>query len=175
MGGGTARTQAGTGGSFGGPNSPGAGRGAPGGLEDLMGQVLGGRKPAGGGATPGAGGAGPTGGLGDLLEQLAGGSARVARGRPPGARAARRAAAGWTTCWGNWPERAGWAASSAALRARRSGHGRDARGQGRGPAGGAPATKTAGQPSFGELLNQSLQNYGEPETPPAPAQEAAAR
>ncbi len=30
------------------------------------------------------------------------------------------------------------------------------------------------KPSFGELLDQSLQNYGEPDVPPAPEQEAAA-
>lgn len=72
---------AGRGSTYGGGSASGGSRtagAAPGGLEDLMGQVLGGRaKPPGKASAPAGGattdGGDPFGGLGGVLEQLAGG------------------------------------------------------------------------------------------------------
>jgi uncharacterized membrane protein YebE (DUF533 family) len=158
---------AGGGGSFGGPASPGRSGGtatgaAPGGLEDLMGSVLGGAAkrptaktaPQGGHAAPD-----PAGGLGGLLEQLAGGKAGKA-GAPRQAQTS-----------GGLDDLLGQLGAGGALGG--------LLGSLAGAAGAAPGRAEApapgkAQPGFGELLNQSLQNYGEPDVPPAPAQEAAA-
>ncbi len=167
VGGGTARAPSG-GASYGGPNSPGASRGqttgaAPGGLEDIMGQILGGRaKPQGGAAAPGQAGSatgGPSGGLGDLLEQLAGGGAK----KPAGGTRTAQSGGGLDDLLSQLGQAGGLGGLLGGL----------AGAAGAGTAAPAPK-KAEAQPSFGELLNQSLQNYGEPEVPPAPEQEAAA-
>jgi uncharacterized membrane protein YebE (DUF533 family) len=95
------------------------------------------------------------GGLGGLLEQLAGGTAggtATRAGTSPGA--------------GGLDGLLGSLASGGAL------------GGLVGAAGGAAAApgRAAPEPNagFGDLLNQSLRNYGEPDVPPVPQQEAAA-
>ncbi len=164
---------AGRGGSSGGarPSTGPAGRqttgAAPGGLEDLMGSVLGGgAKPASKAAPapvgrPARENAPDTmGGLGGLLEQLAG---------------ARAGAPGGTRAGGGLDDLLGQLGAGGALGGLLGGLA--------GAAGAAPGRTGAGadaggvdkaQPSFGDLLNQSLQNFGEPDVPPAPTQEAAA-
>jgi uncharacterized membrane protein YebE (DUF533 family) len=95
------------------------------------------------------------GGLGGLLEQLAGGTAggtATRAGTSPGA--------------GGLDGLLGSLASGGGL------------GGLVGAAGGAAAApgRAAPEPNagFGDLLNQSLRNYGEPDVPPVPQQEAAA-
>lgn len=158
------------GGLGGGMPSPGgasggkAGRAAPGGLEDLMGSVLGGKaKPAGTRPPAGAGrpAGGTAGGLGGLLEQLAG------SGRAPGPSAGRTAQTG-----GGLDDLLGQLGAGGALGGILGGL---AGAAGAPPGRAAPPPPTdKPQPGFGDLLNQSLQNYGEPDAPPAAEQEAAA-
>lgn len=155
--------RAGTGTTYGGTKSPGTGGAAPGGLQDIMRDVLAGT-PAG--KTASAGRA-PTpqpgtlpGGLGGLLEQLAGRAA-------PGGTTTR---AGTTPGAGGLDDLLGSLATSGGLGGLLGGL--------IGAAGGAaPSPGRAAAPAdagFGDLLNQSLRNYGEPDVPPAPQQEAAA-
>ncbi len=143
--------------NIGGGRSAGTTRGsvtgaAPGGLEDLMGSVLGGAsKPAAGAARsrkPEAAEPDPMGGLGGLLEQLSGKGA-----------GGQAAPGGLDDLLGQLGKTGGLGGLLGGL-------------AGAGAATSAP--KSGAQPSFGELLNQSLQNYGEPDLPPAPEQEAAA-
>lgn len=164
-----AQSRSAGGGIGGGMPSPGggsAGRGggaAPGGLEDLMGSVLGGKaRPAGTRTQSKAGNATSTsGGLGGLLEQLAAG------GRAPGSAAGRTARTG-----GGLDDILGQLGAGGALGGILGGLS--------GAAGAAPGRTAPPAPAekpeagFGELLNQSLQNYGEPDAPPAAEQEAAA-
>jgi uncharacterized membrane protein YebE (DUF533 family) len=159
--GGTAAPRPGTGTTYGGTqsrNTAPAGSGAPGGLQDIMRDVLSGT-PAGQTASAGRAPAPQPGslpgGLGGLLEQLAGGTAggtATRAGTSPGA--------------GGLDGLLGSLASGGAL------------GGLVGAAGGAAAApgRAAPEPNagFGELLNQSLRNYGEPDVPPVPQQEAAA-
>lgn len=180
--GGGAQPGAGRGGSFGGPSSPGGGGtrtagAAPGGLEDIMGQVLGGRaKPAGqAGAPTGRAQAeapDPMGGLGGLLEQLAGGAAGRTGG---GTRSSAGAGGGLDDLLGQLAGAGGLGGILGGLAgAAGAATGGTPDVKGGAPTGGSPTTKGGAQPSFGDLLNQSLQNYGEPDVAPAPAQEAAA-
>jgi uncharacterized membrane protein YebE (DUF533 family) len=159
--GGTAAPRPGTGTTYSGTqsrNTAPAGSGAPGGLQDIMRDVLSGT-PAGQTASAGRAPAPQPGslpgGLGGLLEQLAGGTAggtATRAGTSPGA--------------GGLDGLLGSLASGGAL------------GGLVGAAGGAAAApgRAAPEPNagFGELLNQSLRNYGEPDVPPVPQQEAAA-
>ena len=159
--GGTAAPRPGTGTTYSGTqsrNTAPAGSGAPGGLQDIMRDVLSGT-PAGQTASAGRAPAPQPGslpgGLGGLLEQLAGGSAggtATRAGTSPGA--------------GGLDGLLGSLASGGAL------------GGLVGAAGGAAAApgRAAPEPNagFGDLLNQSLRNYGEPDVPPVPQQEAAA-
>jgi len=159
--GGTAAPRPGTGTTYSGTqsrNTAPAGSGAPGGLQDIMRDVLSGT-PAGqtasAGRAPSPQPGSLPGGLGGLLEQLAGGSAggtATRAGTSPGA--------------GGLDGLLGSLASGGAL------------GGLVGAAGGAAAApgRAAPEPNagFGDLLNQSLRNYGEPDVPPVPQQEAAA-
>jgi uncharacterized membrane protein YebE (DUF533 family) len=159
--GGTAAPRPGTGTTYSGTqsrNTAPAGSGAPGGLQDIMRDVLSGT-PAGQTASAGRAPAPQPGslpgGLGGLLEQLAGGTAggtATRAGTSPGA--------------GGLDGLLGSLASGGAL------------GGLVGAAGGAAAApgRAAPEPNagFGDLLNQSLRNYGEPDVPPVPQQEAAA-
>jgi len=159
--GGTAAPRPGTGTTYSGTqsrNTAPAGSGAPGGLQDIMRDVLSGT-PAGQTASAGRAPAPQTGslpgGLGGLLEQLAGGTAggtATRAGTSPGA--------------GGLDGLLGSLASGGAL------------GGLVGAAGGSAAApgRAAPEPNagFGDLLNQSLRNYGEPDVPPVPQQEAAA-
>jgi uncharacterized membrane protein YebE (DUF533 family) len=159
--GGTAAPRPGTGTAYGGTqsrNTAPAGSGAPGGLQDIMRDVLSGT-PAGqtaaAGRAPAPQPGSLPGGLGGLLEQLAGGTAggtATRTGTSPGA--------------GGLDGLLGSLASGGAL------------GGLVGAAGGAAAApgRAAPEPNagFGDLLNQSLRNYGEPDVPPVPQQEAAA-
>ena len=159
--GGTAAPRPGTGTTYSGTqsrNTAPAGSGAPGGLQDIMRDVLSGT-PAGQTASAGRAPAPQPGslpgGLGGLLEQLAGGSAggtATRAGTSPGA--------------GGLDGLLGSLASGGGL------------GGLVGAAGGAAAApgRAAPEPNagFGDLLNQSLRNYGEPDVPPVPQQEAAA-
>jgi uncharacterized membrane protein YebE (DUF533 family) len=159
--GGTAAPRPGTGTTYSGTqsrNTAPAGSGAPGGLQDIMRDVLSGT-PAGQTASAGRAPAPQPGslpgGLGGLLEQLAGGTAggtATRAGTSPGA--------------GGLDGLLGSLASGGGL------------GGLVGAAGGAAAApgRAAPEPNagFGDLLNQSLRNYGEPDVPPVPQQEAAA-
>lgn len=159
--GGTAAPRPGTGTTYTGTqsrNTAPAGSGAPGGLQDIMRDVLSGT-PAGqtaaAGRAPAPQPGSLPGGLGGLLEQLAGGTAggtATRAGTSPGA--------------GGLDGLLGSLASGGAL------------GGLIGAAGGAAAApgRAAPEPNagFGDLLNQSLRNYGEPDVPPVPQQEAAA-
>jgi uncharacterized membrane protein YebE (DUF533 family) len=163
--GGTAAPRPGTGTTYSGTqsrNTAPAGSGAPGGLQDIMRDVLSGT-PAGQTASAGRAPAPQPGslpgGLGGLLEQLAGGTAggtATRAGTSPGA--------------GGLDGLLGSLASGGALGGLVGAAG--------GAAGGAAAApgRAAPEPNagFGDLLNQSLRNYGEPDVPPVPQQEAAA-
>jgi uncharacterized membrane protein YebE (DUF533 family) len=159
--------RAGTGTTYGGPQSRGTapqGSGAPGGLQDIMRDVLAGTpaaKTAPAGRAPAPQPGSLPGGLGGLLEQLAGGAAggtATRAGTSPGA--------------GGLDDLLGSLASSGGLGGLLGGL--------VGAAGGAAAAPAPGRAApepnagFGDLLNQSLRNYGEPDVPPAPQQEAAA-
>ena len=166
----TGGSGAGTGGLFGGAQSPGRatnmGGGAPGGLQDIMAEVLGG-KPGAHTGTARAGGAAQTdggmGGLGGLLEQLAGGAAG-------GAAAGRGQAGGLDGILGQL-SKGGLGGLLGGLAGGAMAGGAMGGGAAAGDTAPAPAPQEA---SFGELLNQSLKNFGEPDVPPAPHQEAAA-
>jgi uncharacterized membrane protein YebE (DUF533 family) len=133
-----------------------------------MGSVLGGaaKRPTGKAPSPtGRAAPDPTGGLGGLLEQLAGGGQGV-----PKSGSSRQAQTS-----GGLDDLLGQLGAGGALGG--------LLGSLAGAAGAAPGRTAApspdrgqdkAQPSFGDLLNQSLQNYGEPDVPPVPEQEAAA-
>ena len=129
---------AGTGGSFGGANSPG-------GLEGMMGDLL------GGGSTRQSGGSG--GGLGGFLEELGANA-------PGGATSASTSGRS-----GGLDDLIGGLTGSG------SGGGGGIGGLLGGVAGGAAGSRGG---SFGDLLNQSLGNRGEPDVQPTREQEAAA-
>jgi uncharacterized membrane protein YebE (DUF533 family) len=180
---------AGTGGLFGAENSPRtANAGSSGGLEEIMKSVLGGA-PANAGTTGraagGAAAGGAAGGLGGLLEQLAGagGTGTAAQGGIGGL--LEQLAGGKTGTAG-----AGGAGGLGDLLGQLTGQmggqpgtstssaGAGAGGLGDllgGLLGGAAAGGAASNgKSFGDILNASLQNGGEPPVPPTPTQEAAA-
>lgn len=160
QGGGTARP--GTGTPYGGaPSRGGTAGGAPGGLQDIMKDILAGTPagrvaPAGEAATPSQQGTLP-GGLGGLLEQLAGGAG------PDRARQGGAAGSGLDDLLGTLAGSGGLGGLLGGLAGAVAG----------GAAAGKPAPRTA-DASFGDLLNQSLRNFGEPDVPPAPQQEVAA-
>lgn len=169
---------AGSGGLFGGPNSPrtaNAGAGA-GGLEDIMKSVLGGA-PSGAGTTTRSAGGAAAGGLGGLLEQLAGagaagGSAQGGLGgilgQLAGGQGGAAGAGGLGDLLGQLTGQAGGSSSSASA----GGGLGDLLG---GLLGGAAAGGAASNgKSFGDILNASLQSGGEPPVPPTPSQEAVA-
>lgn len=144
---GRAGGSAGDGGLFGGAHSPG--RQAPsdrGGLEDMLGSILGGGPQAG---SAGAGGGGGLGGLGGLLEGLTQG----------GGAAAGRAGGGLDDLLGSLTKGGAGGALGGLLGSL---------------TGGAASGGGGGGGGFGELLNQSLQTRGEPPAPPSREQEAAA-
>ena len=147
------------GGLFGGARAP-QGHGAPGGLENIMRDVLAGTPSAGRAGTvhrSPAGGA--AGGLGGLLEELAGGA---------GSGAGRGGAGGRG---GGLDDMLGSLVQGGALGGLLGG----LAGAFGGGAAAAPTPRPEPQTaSFGEVLNQSLRNSGEPDAPPAPHQEAAA-
>lgn len=153
---------------------------APGGLEDIMKSVLGG---APSGAGQGAGGASPLpGGLGGLLEQLTG------AGGQAGSTGARGGSAGGINgMLEQLTQAAGGAGGGAGGLGDLLGQltGQKAGGTGGGAGGlgdllggllgGAAAGGAAGNgKSFGDILNSSLQNMGEPDVAPTPHQEAVA-
>ncbi|MEM1129638.1 MAG: DUF533 domain-containing protein [Pseudomonadota bacterium] len=157
------------GGSAGGRSMGGRGGG---GIEDLLGTMLGG---AAGGAAGGRGAAG-AGGIGDLLGAvLGGGAGGPGTGRPYGGAASRN----------------GGDSVGGALGQILGGQGA----RGRGSVGGAleelsrmstgslqpqgmrdagQSFDRPGQGSFGDLLNQSLNHYGEPDRAPTAAEESQA-
>lgn len=157
--------QSGDGGLFGGAHSPD--RQVPsdrGGLEDMLGDILGGKGQA-------RSGKGADGGLGGLLESLTGGTGGQQRagtggglddmlGQILGGGSARGGAGGGGL--GGLGELLGGAGGGGL------GGLMDALTGG----GGSAAQKPGG--SFGDLLNQAIQKRDEPEVPPAPQQEAAA-
>jgi uncharacterized membrane protein YebE (DUF533 family) len=128
--------------------------GAAGGLGGLLEQLAG----AGAGGTGGA----AQGGIGGLLEQLAGGKTGGAGG-----------AGGLGDLLGQLTGQTGTSTSSAGAGAGGLG---DLLGGllGGAAAGGAAGGAASNGKSFGDILNASLQNGGEPPVPPTPHQEAAA-
>lgn len=167
----------GTGGLFGGANSPSrSGTGAQTGLEDIMKSVLGGSnsKSSGGARTStDASAGGDLGGLGGLLEQLAGGaSGKTAGSGKGGLDDLLGSLTGGQGGKGGLDDLLG---SLTGGQGGKGGLGDLLGGLVGGMAGGAgSAGAAAGTRSFGELLNESIQNFGEPEVPPTPNQEAAA-
>ncbi|MEZ5910784.1 MAG: DUF533 domain-containing protein [Paracoccaceae bacterium] len=159
---------AGSGGTFGGPHSPG---GAGGGLEDMMGDILGGRssRRSGGNTTRGQADAGNDGGLfggsggglGDIMEELG-------RAMPDKGAGSGRTGGGLDDILGNL------GGGSAQGGAGGGGLG-DLLGGILGGLGGAAAGGASGRGgSFGDILNQSLGNRGEPDIQPTREQDAAA-
>lgn len=164
---------AGTGSLFGSSNSPGmANAGSGTGLEDIMKSVLGG---APGNTEASAGGA--AGGLGGLLEQLAGGSTGAGGSAQGGIGGLLEQLAGGNAGAGGLGDLLGQ------LTGQSSGAATNSAGAGMGGLGdllggllgGAAAGGAASNDrSFGDILNTSLQNGGEPQVQPTPHQEAAA-
>jgi uncharacterized membrane protein YebE (DUF533 family) len=174
---------AGSGGAFGGPHSPG------GGLGDMMGEALGGRRTGGtaggtkggmaGGTAGGTGPGGAGGGIGDFLEEL--GSYRSG---PDGAAQAPTRAPGGTSAGtsAGTPTGGGLDDLLGQIAGAQGGGGLGdllggllgglAGGASRGASGGAAGSTRGG--SFGEILDQSLGNRGEPDLTPSPDQNAAA-
>lgn len=158
----------GSGSVFGGPHSP---QRRETGLEDMMGDILGGKRGSAPGRTPdsmaqpdsvtlpepsGGGGFGQGGGLGDLLESLGGGQAG---GAAPGG------------SLGDVIGRLGQGGSGG------GGLGDLLGGILGGALGGAAAgggARPQADRGFGDLLNDSLRNRGEPQARPTPEQDAAA-
>lgn len=143
------RGSSGDGGLFGGMHSPERQRQAQsgGGLEDMLGSILGGG--GGGGAARQGGGAG---GLGGLLEQLGGQSGRGAGG----------GSGGLNDILGGLAGAAQKGGSSGGL------------GGLLGGLLGAGAAQSGSSGGFGDLLNQAIARQDEPETTPSADQEAAA-
>ena len=140
------RGQAGQGGLFGGLHSPQAQSRSSGGggIEDMLGAVLGGRETHAGHAGASGGGMG---GLGGLLEQLAGGKGQGANPQG-GLNDLLRGLTGRDGGMGLGEDET------------RGGH-----------LGGAAGDPRGG---FGDLLNQAIARQAEPETPPSRDQEAVA-
>ncbi len=140
---GGARDQSGSGGLFGNATQRQAGSG--GGLEEMLGSILGGQ--AGGGASQSAGG------LGGLLEQLGGGGqARSGSG-------------------GGLNDLLGGLAGSV----QQGGGGLGGLLGGlMGAAGAGAASSASSNGGFGDMLNQAIARQDEPDTPPTQDQEAAA-
>jgi len=147
----------GSGSVFGGQHSP---RQRETGLEDMMGDILGGRR-GGAGAAPGdsgslpdpaGGGLAQGGGLGDLLESL--GGAQTAGGAARGGLGDVIGQLGKGGAGGSLGDLLGGILGGAL--------------------GGAAADGTTGGRGFGELLDDSLRNRGEPGARPTPEQDAAA-
>lgn len=149
---------AGGSGPFGGPHSP-----AGGGLGDMMGEVLGGRSQRGTAPQDGGtvlGGAG--GGIGDFLEELGGHAGGGAGTAAPPARGGGQGG-GLDDLLGQMTGGPG------------GGLGDLLGGLLGGLAGGAAGGPAQGQGgSFGEILNQSFGNRGEPDVQPSRDQDAAA-
>jgi len=178
----TSAKDAGTGGLFGGAHSPNPANGT--GLEDMMGSILGGKSGQGSARQSTDASAGQAGGLGGLLEQLAG-----------GAQGGGAQGGGLGDLLGGLLGGAGGAAGG---KTAQSGGGLgDLLGGLLGGAGGAAAGGAAGQGglgdllggllggaatggaasnnrSFGDVLNASLSNKGEPDVTPTPEQNAVA-
>lgn len=178
----TSAKDAGTGGLFGGAHSPNPANGT--GLEDMMGSILGGKSGQGSARQSTDASAGQAGGLGGLLEQLAG-----------GAQGGGAQGGGLGDLLGGLLGGAGGAAGGQTAQ---SGGGLgDLLGGLLGGAGGAAAGGAAGQGglgdllggllggaatggaasnnrSFGDVLNASLSNKGEPDVTPTPEQNAVA-
>lgn len=160
----------GSGGTFGGQYSP---RGGSGGLEDMMGDILGGKAtktaaPTGGGSIFGGSG----GGIGDLLEEL-GGHGQSA-GAPSG-----RSGGGLDDLLGGILGGSQGNAQAGPIGGQTGGSLGDLLGgllggALGGAAGGAASGTTGRGGSFGEALNQSLGNRGEPDVQPTRDQNAAA-
>lgn len=154
----------GGGGPFGGPHSPRGGVG--GGLGDMMTEITGGQR------RPGAatGGTGAGGGIGDLLEELGrhrGGAADAGAGRamPRGGTAQ---GGGIDDILGQITGQPGGGGLGDLLGGILGGLAGGAAG---GRAGGAAQGRGG---SFGDILNQSFGNRGEPDLAPSRAQDAAA-
>ncbi|MGL4280694.1 MAG: DUF533 domain-containing protein [Albidovulum sp.] len=171
---------AGSGGSFGGPNSPGAGGG---GLEDMLGEMLGGKR---GGTTRTSAPQGGTGGggLGDLLNELGNyapggtGQSRGGGGQTAGTGGGGLddliGSLGGGQGGGGLGDLLGGLLGGAQGKAGQAGGGSlgDLLGGLLGGAMGGAASGGGG--GFGDLLNQSLGNRGEPDATPTPQQNAAA-
>ncbi|MFD1158111.1 DUF533 domain-containing protein [Roseovarius aestuarii] len=144
--GGSARGSSGDGGLFGGAHSPGrqAQAQSGGGLEDMLGSILGGQW---GGTSGGV----AAGGLGGLLEQLGGGQS------------------GRGGASGGLNDLLGGLAGAAS-----SGGGSGGLGGLLGGLMGAGAAKSGANGGFGDLLNQAITRQDEPEVQPSQDQEAAA-
>lgn len=168
----------GSGGTFGGPNSPGAGGG---GLGDMMGEVLGGR---GATRTSAPQGGGTGGGIGDLLNELGnyapGGSGQPrSGGQSGGGQFGGTGGGGLDDLIGSLGGGQGGGGLGDLLGGLLGGV------QGKaGQAGGGSlgdllggllgGAASGGGGGFGDLLNQSLGNRGEPDATPTPQQNAAA-
>lgn len=154
---------AGTGGLFGGANSP---KPAGGGLEDMMGSIL------GGGGSAGAGGSATGGGLGGLLEQLAGGAQQQAPSRQA------QSGGGIGDLIGALTGGKSAGASGGGLGDLLGGLvGGGAAAGGLGDLLGGLAGKGAvpsNDRSFGDILNASFSNKGEPDVAPTADQNAVA-
>lgn len=194
---------AGSGGPFGGPNSPGAGGGAGGGLGDMLGEVLSGRTAPRGTTTqsPAPGGSvlgGSDGGIGGFLEELGGkgraGAGGSSGGISGGSSGGVSGGGGIDDILGQLGAGAGGGGQGGSLGDLLGGLLGGQAGTAQGGAGGqggglgdllggllgglagASAGGSAGGSggSFGEVLNQSLGNRGEPDVAPTRAQDAAA-
>jgi uncharacterized membrane protein YebE (DUF533 family) len=172
---------AGSGGAFGGPNSPGAGGG---GLGDMMGEVLGGRSAT---RTSAPQGGSTGGGIGDLLNELGnyapGGTGQT---RGSGGQSAGGGGGGLDDLIGSLGGGQGGGGLGDLLGGLLGGAQGKA-GQAGGAGGGSlgdllggllggamGGAASGGGGGFGDLLNQSLGNRGEPDTTPTPQQNAAA-
>lgn len=176
---------AGSGGTFGGPHSPGR---SGGGLGDMMGEVLGGRR--GGDVTQASapqGGGTSGGGIGDLLNELGnyapGGAGRTQGGGLGGRQTGGGGlddiigSLGGGQGGGGLGDLLGGILGAAQGKAGQAG---SAGGGGLGDllggllGGALGGAASGGGGSFGDLLNQSLGNRGEPDAAPTPEQNAAA-
>jgi len=169
-----ADSTAGRGQTYGGSNSPQAG-----GFEDRMGEML------GKGARRDDSGV-PSGGLGDLLDQLGGGQAE--RGRAPGGASLEDMLGGLIGRGGAQSDGGGGLGDllkggqqggnggglGDLLKGAQQGGGGGGLGDLLGGLLGGASQGGGGGGSFGDLLNQSLQRGGEPETAPSTEQEAGA-
>ncbi len=170
-----ATTGAGSGGTFGGQHSPGQ---SSGGLGDMMGEILGGKRspsPASGDGT--FGGSGSGGGLGDFLDEL--GHYAPGGGAPTSGGSTTRGG-GLDDLIGSLGGRSSGGGGLGDLLGGMLGGGQGGSGGGIGDLlggllGGAAGGAASGRGgSFGDLLNQSLGNRGEPDAQPTPEQNAVA-